>query len=292
MPKTTSVAEERQPGEAPEVPPLARITRGSSRGWPLEFVSSGSKGQLSQLEPQAVGVTYWFDAAESGEPYDVVVRFTGTRLDVKGMPASTDHFQCRATLEGVEPGSGRMSMTHRITEVTGGRWKVTAEAVRITPDGEKRRTVSLPKGQAIGCSTYAPIALVRAPGVVLGSWPAFVGAGVVAALALQATLVRDHGLASGRILGLASVASVLGLLGAKAYYRLTHRHEDVSILAAGLSVQGFVIVSVATFVVGGAALGLPLGHLLDTTVPALLLGQAIGRLGCFFAGCCSGRPTT
>ena len=32
--------------------------------------------------------------------------------------------------------------------------------------------------------------------------------------------------------------------------------------------------------------------LLDVTVPSLLLGQAIGRLGCFFGGCCAGLPTS
>ncbi len=31
---------------------------------------------------------------------------------------------------------------------------------------------------------------------------------------------------------------------------------------------------------------------LDAVLPPLALGQAIGRLGCFAAGCCYGRPTT
>jgi phosphatidylglycerol:prolipoprotein diacylglycerol transferase len=30
----------------------------------------------------------------------------------------------------------------------------------------------------------------------------------------------------------------------------------------------------------------------DALVPGLVLGQAIGRLGCFAAGCCWGKPTT
>ncbi|MFH1259898.1 MAG: prolipoprotein diacylglyceryl transferase [Elusimicrobiota bacterium] len=32
--------------------------------------------------------------------------------------------------------------------------------------------------------------------------------------------------------------------------------------------------------------------LMDIFSPMLILGQAIGRLGCFFAGCCYGKPTT
>ncbi len=36
---------------------------------------------------------------------------------------------------------------------------------------------------------------------------------------------------------------------------------------------------------------LPLWPLLDHTAPGLMLGMVIGRYGCFFGGCCAGRPT-
>jgi phosphatidylglycerol---prolipoprotein diacylglyceryl transferase len=38
--------------------------------------------------------------------------------------------------------------------------------------------------------------------------------------------------------------------------------------------------------------GVPAGVFLSATAPALLLGIGIGRPGCFWAGCCTGRPTT
>jgi len=34
---------------------------------------------------------------------------------------------------------------------------------------------------------------------------------------------------------------------------------------------------------------LPVGAFLDATAPGLFVGVAIGRVGCFFAGCCAGR---
>ncbi len=37
--------------------------------------------------------------------------------------------------------------------------------------------------------------------------------------------------------------------------------------------------------------GVPLSRALDQVLPAIALAQAIGRLGCFAAGCCYGRPT-
>jgi phosphatidylglycerol:prolipoprotein diacylglycerol transferase len=37
--------------------------------------------------------------------------------------------------------------------------------------------------------------------------------------------------------------------------------------------------------------GLPTGAFLAAAIPALLIGMGIGRHGCFWAGCCTGRPT-
>lgn len=38
-----------------------------------------------------------------------------------------------------------------------------------------------------------------------------------------------------------------------------------------------------------ALLHLPIGRVLDAAAAGLLLGMAIGRPGCIFAGCCGGR---
>jgi phosphatidylglycerol:prolipoprotein diacylglycerol transferase len=56
-------------------------------------------------------------------------------------------------------------------------------------------------------------------------------------------------------------------------------------------VQGF---NAATAVAGTIAVvvaGFPAGPLLDASAPGLFFGLAVGRIGCFFAGCCCGRPT-
>ena len=36
----------------------------------------------------------------------------------------------------------------------------------------------------------------------------------------------------------------------------------------------------------------PLGKLADIVAPSVILGQAIGRIGCFFSGCCYGKETS
>lgn len=272
------------------MPILARVGGAAGTAGAVEFVTAPVP-VLADLSPQALGITYWFDPPTTPGPHTVVVRLTGRRLDVGPERTAADDFVARATVAGVLAGSGRSSLTHRVVGKAAGRWKVTADAVAVPEGAGHSEAVRLPSAEGVGASTFASVATMRAPGVVLGSWPAMVGLGVVLALVLQSTLARLHGLAPGRVLLLALVASVLGAVGAKVYYRLTHRNEHGGGPLAGLSVQGFVIVATVTFVVGGALLGVPVGHLLDATVPALLAGQAVGRLGCLFAGCCAGTPT-
>ncbi|SDY83150.1 Prolipoprotein diacylglyceryl transferase [Modestobacter sp. DSM 44400] len=67
--------------------------------------------------------------------------------------------------------------------------------------------------------------------------------------------------------------------------------ESPNPLTAGMSVQGFVIAAVASLAIGGWWAGIPIGQLFDVTAPGLLFGMTVGRLGCFFGGCCVGRPT-
>src|SRR5450756_2502988 len=50
------------------VPRLAVLGRGTGAGWPLQFVTLGI-ASLASLQPHAIGLTYWFDAAEEGDPY-------------------------------------------------------------------------------------------------------------------------------------------------------------------------------------------------------------------------------
>lgn len=269
---------------------LAKIGGESGTKSALEFITFPIHA-VAELRPHALGVTYWFDAPQTKGPHEVVLRLTGRRLDVAGDRNPEDNFVTTASLHDVRPGSSRTSLTHRVVGKAPGRWHVIAEAVAVPRGGGQSEAVRPPSAEGIGRSTFAPVASARAPGVIVGAWPAMVLLGVALALVLQGVLAQRHGLPSGDVLVLALVASALGAVGAKLYYRATHRTASGGRGLAGLSVQGFVIVATATFVIGGALAGLPIGHLLDATVPALLLGQTVGRLVCLMGGCCVGVPT-
>jgi phosphatidylglycerol:prolipoprotein diacylglycerol transferase len=115
----------------------------------------------------------------------------------------------------------------------------------------------------------------------------------VVALTVQALLAARSHLPAARVLLLSLVACLVGLVGAKLYYLTGHwlRGRRPSLLTAGMCIQGFVLGAIAALVVGARAADVPVGALLDVTAPGLLVGMTIGRFGCFFGGCCAGRPT-
>lgn len=261
----------------------------SAKPNPLQVLDA-TCGPLSETEPRSLGITYWFDAA----PYPVSIRFTGRRKGVKGRPLPADAFDIVRTVDRVVPGSGRIALTARAPGIAAGEWEVTAAPVteRRHPGGPPpARRPRLPKGSGVGRDGFAPLVQVQAPGVHVGAWPGLVAVGVVLALVVQGVLASRSGLPELRVLLVSVVASLVGVLGAKVYYLALHRGKSRRWVTTGLCVQGFVLGAVATLFAGGLAVGLPAARLLDVTAPGLLLAMAVGRLGCFFGGCCAGRMT-
>jgi phosphatidylglycerol---prolipoprotein diacylglyceryl transferase len=283
------------PAQPPDATPILVADAGPHRA--LQVMSFGCDA-LTDADPQGLGLTYWFDAAPEGEPYPVTVRFIGQHTGTTRDQSSTDHtFDVQATVDHVTPGSGRIALTTRVLDLAPGQWQVTATPVSSPPrqssgaSGQPAQQPALPDGSATGTTTFVPVARVRAPGVRLGAWPAFVGVGAVVALITEALLAGHHKLPTLTLLVISFVASLLGIVGAKLYYLAGHREQKNNLLLAGMSIQGFALVAIATILLGSLILGIPVGRMLDVTAPGLLLGMSIGRPGCFFGGCCAGIPT-
>ncbi|TFV91134.1 prolipoprotein diacylglyceryl transferase family protein [Blastococcus sp. CT_GayMR16] len=242
-----------------------------------------------------MGLTYWFDAAPSGDPYSVAVRFTGRRLPATE-PGPADSFQITQTLDRVIPGSGRIALTARVPKIAPGEWRVTATPVRDQSDpgaaaGSPHGPELLPTATATGTTMYLPAVGVCAPGVRMGAWPTLVGLGALVAFVVQGLLAGQRGLPTGRVLLVSVIAALVGVVGAKMYYLATHRQEKAPVLRAGMSVQGFVLAALTTLVLAAWWSNIPLAPMLDASAPGLLFGMSIGRLGCLLGGCCAGRPT-
>lgn len=287
------------PSAAPPAPPVAQGAPPAPRKAPaapvaaptVAFLEVGrldvtrfSCSAFDGAEPQALGLTYWFEPPEHGSAEPLTVSFAGRRVGAEDGRKTANTFTARTKVD-VVPGSGRTAVTARVRGIDAGDWEVTA--VPVLADGRTGAAVT-----TRGTTAFEPVVRVSAPGARLGAWPALVGLGTVLALVTQALLAAQRGLPSLRVLLLTVLACVVGVAGAKAYYLATHRGGSTGLLTSGMSVQGFVLAALGTLAIGALASGLPVGEVLDVTTPGLLYGMTVGRFGCLFGGCCAGRPTS
>jgi phosphatidylglycerol---prolipoprotein diacylglyceryl transferase len=93
----------------------------------------------------------------------------------------------------------------------------------------------------------------------------------------------------------AATAVLAGLVGAKILWVVEHRHEDslLSLLTSrgGMSWFGGLAAGLLVGVSGIVRRGWPLMPILSAACPAVAIGQALGRVGCFLVGDDYGLPT-
>ena len=256
---------------------------------------------------QILAVTYWFDPSPHPGHYPVTVRFSGRRIDVIGRLQSGDRFVQDETIEEVISGSGPISLTARVRGINPGEWAVTARMLgSASPTrGPREQGNATPAAGRSGpaarfWSRWAPSAgsaelvrtcptpFVRVPGILPGIWGAMVTLGMVVALALQALVISADHLAVGPWWTVSLVAIVVGIVSAKVWFIVLYRHEH---RIEGWCIQGFITGAILADAIVLVVLDVPIGVFLDVTAPGLLFGMAVGRVGCFFAGCCGGPPT-
>jgi phosphatidylglycerol:prolipoprotein diacylglycerol transferase len=124
--------------------------------------------------------------------------------------------------------------------------------------------------------------------------------GLCLVLAFSAAFVLVHvraskvGIVPDRLVGAYVCAAIGGMLGGRILFALAVEPGELLRNPASLfSFSGFAvyggilggIVGVGLYAVGA---GIDRWKLADLAGPAVLLGMAVGRIGCFFAGCCHG----
>jgi phosphatidylglycerol:prolipoprotein diacylglycerol transferase len=119
-------------------------------------------------------------------------------------------------------------------------------------------------------------------------------------LGLKLAMVRAHarGLDQSRVLDLGIYIIISALVGAKLLLVVTDFRTFVSapsellnLLRSGGVFYGGLILAVAVALWYIRKIGLPLWTTCDVFAPGIALGHVVGRFGCFFAGCCWGKPT-
>ncbi len=117
---------------------------------------------------------------------------------------------------------------------------------------------------------------------------------VLGILLLRREMVRS-GLDGGKGIDAALVGVLGGLAGAKLLYVIEHWAEplaDTLLSRGGMSWFGGLTGGVLAGVAMVAYARLPMMKVLAAAAPALAVGQAVGRIGCFLVGDDYGRPTS
>src|SRR5438876_4522102 len=139
-------------------------------------------------------------------------------------------------------------------------------------------------GRSIGPLTLHTYGVMLAIAFIAGLWVA-------------SRQARAAGLDAARVTDMAVYVLIAGLVGAKVllvivewnYYARNPR-ELLSILQSGGVFYGGLLGALPVAWWYARRHALPPWKTSDALAPAVVLGQCIGRLGCFSAGCCYGKP--
>lgn len=128
------------------------------------------------------------------------------------------------------------------------------------------------------------------------SYDVMVGLGMIAGLSLVCCRARRAGLSGAKVLASGVGIILVSLAGSRIGNVLIDLKHYISNWRAifslyGTGFQGGLIGGMLAALVFARCMRISFWRLGDLFAPGLILGQAIGRVGCFLNGCCYGRPT-
>jgi phosphatidylglycerol:prolipoprotein diacylglycerol transferase len=129
-------------------------------------------------------------------------------------------------------------------------------------------------------------------------------AGIASGVAMAAYRARQGGLDSEIIISLAVWLVICGVVGARLFYVVEYWDEKfagkgpretlleiVNVPQGGLVIYGGFIGAIVGFTAFVRKHKLPLLAMADLAAPSMMIGLALGRVGCLLNGCCYGGPT-
>ena len=125
----------------------------------------------------------------------------------------------------------------------------------------------------------------------------FIALGFLAALAVLQYKRKYANMTPDQIFDIGIIAVVGGVIGARIFYVIEFRHQFSGNLLKIFRIDqgglvfygGFLLVLVILWLYSRWK-KLSIARIFDIYGPAMALGHAFGRIGCFMQGCCFGRP--
>jgi phosphatidylglycerol:prolipoprotein diacylglycerol transferase len=126
----------------------------------------------------------------------------------------------------------------------------------------------------------------------------FVAAGFVVGITIIRHEAKRLGEDQDKIMDLCFYVLIAAIVGSRLFYVLTNLSMFISdplevfrIWNGGLVFYGGFVVALITAIIYVKQKEISLFKTADMMAPALAMGHAIGRVGCFFAGCCYGKAS-
>ncbi len=120
--------------------------------------------------------------------------------------------------------------------------------------------------------------------------------GIIAGIALAFWSFKKRGISTDHIVNLALIAIPCAIIGARIYYcvffdRTYDFVSFIDITSGGLAVYGAIIGGALAVLAYCLIRKINFLDVADALVPSLAIGQCLGRIGCYFGGCCYGQET-
>ncbi len=139
--------------------------------------------------------------------------------------------------------------------------------------------------------------LVRIGPLTIHTYGVLVAAGFLIGLALAVRQAKREGVPSERIIDIGFYVLLSAIAGSRllfviinAGYYVEHPLDIIRIWEGGLVFYGGLALAVPVAIRYIRRHGLDYRSIADIFAPSLAIGHAVGRLGCFSAGCCYGMP--
>jgi phosphatidylglycerol:prolipoprotein diacylglycerol transferase len=140
--------------------------------------------------------------------------------------------------------------------------------------------------------------LIRIGSFTIHTYGVFVAVGFLVGIALAMREARRIGEDATGILDLSFYILIWAIVGSRLLYVVMNYQayagnplEILKLWKGGLTFQGGLLASCLTLFWYAKKYCIKLGRLADILAPSVAIGQAFGRIGCFFAGCCYGKET-
>jgi len=139
--------------------------------------------------------------------------------------------------------------------------------------------------------------LIRLGPLTIHTYGFLVAMGFLLGLGLAVRQAKKAGIPSNKIIDLGFYILLAAIIGSRLFFifiNATHYMKNpldiFKIWEGGLVFYGGVLLAVPTAIWYVKKNGLAIWKTADIFAPSIAIGHALGRLGCFAAGCCYGKP--